>query len=179
MKLLGRAAAALALVCAIGPVAQAQGSCTVSVVANCVVGGTATYGISVTVTAAIRLTISSSTVTIPAPDDVSFDNTASTGAAIAYNIRSNDAWTLSISSPAATWTAAPPSARQDKPVGDLQWSTTLGGTYADVGAALATVTSGSATANTFQSLFIRAKLAWLLDTPGTYQIPVVLSITAP
>lgn len=157
----------------------AQGTCQVNGVATCNVGGTATYGISVTVTPAIRLTVSSSTVTIPAPDDASYIATFTTGSAIAYNIRANSAWTLSISSSATFWTAAPAEARQDKPTSDLQWSTTIGGTYADVSGTLATVNSGTATANLFASVFVRAKLAWLLDRPGTYQIPVVFTITAP
>lgn len=156
----------------------AQGSCEVNNQTSCIITG-ASYAISVTVTAAIRLTTASSTVSIPAPTDVSYDNGFTTGVALAYQIRSNGSWTVSISSSAATWTAAPASARQDKPQTDLQWSSALNGTYADVTGTPANIDAGTATGGVFRNVFLRSKLSWSTDRDGTYQIPVVLSITAP
>lgn len=158
--------------------AAGQGTCQVNNQNSCILTG-ASYAISVTVTAAIRLTTASSTVTIPAPNDASYDAGSTTGVALAYQIRSNTNWTVSISSSAATWTASPASARQDKPQTDLQWSTALAGTYTDVTGTPTNVDTGVATAGSFRNVFLRSKLSWALDRDGTYQIPVVLSITAP
>lgn len=93
-------------------------------------------------------------------------------------VLANAAWTLSISSGSANWTASG-GARATKPQTDLRWATGAGGTYTPMSVANATVASGTATGGTVVSVYYRALWSWTLDSPGTYTLPVVFLITAP
>lgn len=171
----------LVAACCLPSVGAAQGTCQVNGfnATGCIAGGDAANSITFTITSAARLTLSTSVVTLPAPTDVSFNAGLSGAASVGYIIRANAPWALSIVSSAASWTATPFSARQDKPVGDLQWATTAGGSYADLTTTPVSVSSGPATAGTTLAVWFRTKLGWTLDSPGSYEIPVALVITAP
>lgn len=156
--------------------AAAQLTCTVTVVASCTVGGAASAALSIQIRSVSRVTMASSSVSMPAPIDTSgFGPPGSVG----FEVRSNAAWTLVISSGSAVWTASPPSARQNKPRSDLQWSLAAAGTYTDVTGTQVTFASGAATNSSVQTLYLRYKFAWLLDAPGNYSIPISVVLTAP
>lgn len=159
--------------------ADAQLTCTVSNAANCVVGGTAASAITVTVTEASRVTLSSSSVSLPAPNEVSYNNGFGSPGSVQFQVRSNTNWSVAVSSPATFWSSSPVSARADKPVSDLQWSLNSGGPYTDMAAGLATIATGTATGGNTQTLYLRSKYSWAQDLPGSYSIAVQVTLTAP
>lgn len=161
------------------PQVFAQGTCQVNNRANCVLGGTAGYGMNLTVTTVVRLQIPSATVALGTATAAEF--TAGFGAATLtpVTIRANRSWTVTLASTAAFWTGIGPLARANKPVTDLQWGTGAGGPFADLTMAQTTIGVGAATAGTVVSLYFRPRYAWTLDTPGAYSLPLQLTITAP
>jgi hypothetical protein len=181
MRAMSRLAWVAALWAALPSAASGQGSCQVNGFATCVapVTADATNSITFTITSAARLSLASTVVNLPAPTDVNFNSGLSGIASLDYTMRANTAWALSISASSALWSASPASARQDKPVGDLQWATSAGGTYTDMTTTPVAVSSGTATAGAVLAVWFRMKLGWTLDTPGNYSIPVTLIITAP
>lgn len=162
-----------------GARAEAQLTCTVSVAGACTVGGAASAAINITIQPATRVTMASSTVTIPQPTDASYTAGFGNPGSVAFEVRSNDVWAVSISSSSTTWSFSPPSARSDKPRADLQWSLAPAGPYTDVSATLTSFASGSATNSSIQTLYLRSKYDWALDRPGTYSIAVQVTLTAP
>ncbi len=175
LTIIGLAAALLLPAAAL----EAQLTCTINNVANCTVGGTATAAINVTIQQATRVTLASSTVTIPQPTDASYNAGFGAPGSVTFEVRSNAAWRVSISSSSTTWSFSPPSARTDKPRTDLQWATAPGGPYTDLSAAITSIATGTATNSSVQTLYLRSKYNWTLDRPGTYSIAVQVTLTAP
>lgn len=159
--------------------AAAQLTCTVTVVSSCIVGGTVGAAINITISSVARVTMASSTVSMPAPTEVSYNTGFGQPGSVGFEVRANAAWTLVISSGSTTWGFSPPTARTDKPRSDLQWSLASGGTYTDVTGSQVTFASGSATNSSIQTLYLRSKYTWILDKPGSYTIPVSITLTAP
>ena len=160
--------------------AQAQAAtCEVNNAATCTAGGLATFSINLTITTAAVVTTPNSIVNFPTATAADFTVGAGSVVSVPFVIRSNTSWALAISSPATTWTAAPASARQNKPRSDLEWSTAAAGTYAAVTGAPVTFTTGAATGTGAFNLWLRVRWAWTLDTPGNYTIPVTVTLTAP
>ena len=140
---------------------------------------------SVTVGALVKLGMSSATTTLtnPTADDVD------AGAVIAnagptFTIKANRSWTLKIKSQnAANWTYVGTDAGV-KPISDLAWSTSAGGTFAAITSSDVTFASGAAASNgAAASAFFRT--SWTNDftsasnAPGTYSLPIVFTLTAP
>ncbi len=173
------AATAVALCCLPARRIGAQLSCTVNGVATCLVGGTASAALNITIQQATRVTVASSTVTIPQPTDASYTAGFGSPGTVAFEVRSNAAWRVSISSSSTTWSFSPPTARTDKPRADLQWALAPAGPYTDLSAAITSILTGTATNSTIQTLYLRSKYDWTLDRPGTYSIPVQVTLTAP
>ena len=95
-------------------------------------------------------------------------------------MRANTPWSLTIRASAATWTGVGVDARANRPAADLQRATVVGGPYSDMTTLAFNLFSGApATAGTNLTLFFRARYQWLLDTPGTYTLPLELTISAP
>lgn len=140
---------------------------------------------SVTVGALVKLGMSSPTTTLtnPTADDVA------AGAVIAdpgptFTVKANRSWTLKIKSQNASNWSYIGSDGGVKPISDLAWSTSAGGTFAALSSTDATVTSGAAASNgSAAAVFFRT--SWLNDftsvsnAPGTYQLPIVFTLTAP
>ena len=80
---------------------------------------------------------------------------------------------------AARRLAISPSARLTKPAADLQWGLSATGPFTDLATATATLGTGAATAGQAINLYVRARYSWTADTPGSYSLPVQLTITAP
>ncbi|HJQ11517.1 MAG TPA: hypothetical protein VJ840_10870 [Gemmatimonadaceae bacterium] len=140
---------------------------------------------SVTVGALVKLGMSSATTTLtnPTADDVDAGNAIDNAGPI-FMIKANRSWTLKIKSGNATnWTYVGSDAGV-KPIGDLAWSTTSGGTYAAITNADVTFASGASASNgTAAQAFFRT--SWVSDfssasnAPGTYSLPIVFTLSAP
>lgn len=159
--------------------ATAQGTCTLIGQNTCAVGGNATYGITVTVTVASRLTIPSTVVALAGPTSGSFDAGVGVAVSVPISVWSNTGWALTVRATNATWTAVPGTARQNKPAADLQWALAPGGPFVAMTTTSATVQSGVAVGGGVVSLHLRALYQWTLDRPGAYELPLQLTITAP
>lgn len=174
-----RAAAAVVAALLLGAgTAAGQGNCQRNGNGTCAVGGTATYGLTLTITRAARVTATTTSLTIPAPNLASYDTGFGTPTLLGVTVQANTPWTLDLAGVDATWTAGV-GARPDKPVGDLQWAFTAPGAYSDLTQTNVTVFSGPATANTSGELYFRVRYDWTLDSPGTYSLPIRLVLTAP
>lgn len=158
---------------------QAQLTCTANGIATCAITPSASSAINITVTSAARVTLASSTVSLPQPNEVSYNTGFGAPGSVQFEVRSNAPWTVSISSSATLWTATPLSARQNKPRSDLQWATVLGGPYTDMTGTNANLATGTATNSSIQTLFLRSRYAWATDRPGTYSIQLQVTLTAP
>ncbi len=168
-----------ALLCAVRPLAS-QGTCQRVREGSCVVGGDVTHTITVTITRATRLEASASSVPLTAPSSVDYDAGYGQTTGPTLLMKANSAWNVTVRSTQALWTASAAPARANKPVADLQWSLAAGGPFVDMTTTAATLTSGAAaTAGTSVALYVRVKYAWLLDTPGSYSLPLQLTVTAP
>lgn len=158
---------------------QAQVNCTVNNQATCTAGGAASTAITITISRVARLLSPSGTLTLPQPNVAQFETGSGTPLSVALNVRANSSWALTIRGGATQWTASPGSAWQTKPVGDLQWSTSVSGPFTNMTTSLVPLASGSATASTSPPLFLRGRFAWANDRPGNYSIPVQIVLTSP
>jgi hypothetical protein len=172
-------ALALGLVSLASSAAEGQVNCTVNNAATCTAGGAATTAITITISTVARLTSLSSSITLPVPDINQFDAGFGTPVAVALSVRANTTWSLSIRGGAALWTATPGTAWQNKPVGDLQWATSVGGPFTNMTTTLVPLASGTATAGSAPPLFMRGRFQWINDRPGNYTMAVQVVLTAP
>jgi hypothetical protein len=94
-------------------------------------------------------------------------------------IRANGPWSLGISALNPTFTAVPADGSSImKPASDAAWA--LGsGAFTPLSTTVAAVTTGAASAGTFVTLSVRTAYVFQQDGPGTYTLPLVLTITAP
>ncbi|HRN53512.1 MAG TPA: hypothetical protein PK788_08440 [Gemmatimonadaceae bacterium] len=168
----------LGLAVALAAPARAQVNCTVNNQNSCTAGG-ANTAINITISRVARLTSPSGTLTLPQPNVNQFDAGFGNPLNVTLNVRANGNWALAIRAGQNTWTATPGTARQDKPVGDLQWSTSGSGPFTNMSTSLVSLASGGATASASPPLFLRARFAWASDRPGNYSIPVQIVLTTP
>lgn len=161
------------------PRAGAQGTCNVNNRATCQVGGTAAYGMNVTIPRVVRLSLPATPVLLGAADAAAF--TAGFGAAVLVplTLRANTGWSLTLAATSPQFTGTGPAARADKPATDLQWSVAAGGPFASLSTTGVGIATGTATAGQTVTLHLRSLYSWTLDTPGAYSLPLQLTITAP
>jgi hypothetical protein len=142
---------------------------------------------SVTVGALVKLGMSSATTTLTAPTADQVDaGTNIDNAGPSFTIKANRSWTVKIKAQPAVagfWDYVGANSGQ-KPIGDLLWATSSGGSYTAISASDATFASGASASNgTAAQAFFR--VSWLNDfssasnAPGTYSLPVVFTLTAP
>lgn len=150
---------------------------------------TTTHTVSATVGVIVMLEMSSTTTTLtnPTADDI-HNSAAILDAGPTFAISSNQPWTLNIRSlNASIWTytgsfGAGPSG--NKPIGDLAWATSAGGTYTPITTADAVFVSDNKNADHFpaQAFF---KTTWPSDlsaghnAPGVYSLPIAFTLTSP
>ncbi len=173
------ALAAMVLGTALGA-SQAKAQCSDNA-GSCFTTNTA----SVTVGALVKLGMSSLTTTLTSPtaDQLGAGLAPVPDAGPIFTIKSNRGWTLNIKSGNPTdWTYSG-SFSGVKPISDLQWSTTAGGSYAPITASDVTFTSaGSSTNGTAAQPFF--KTLWTADftsasnAPGDYSLPIVFTLSA-
>jgi hypothetical protein len=136
---------------------------------------------SVTVGTMLKLTLSSTTTSLTSPDTTAFNNGYQDYlAALSATVKANRGWSLKVNGGAATWTAVGAGARANKPVGDLEWSTSGGAPFTALTTSAASIaSSASGTSGTTTTLSYRTLWNYTLDTPGTYSMDVVFTATAP
>ena len=141
---------------------------------------------SVTVGALVKLGMTSATTTLtnPTADDVDAGLTVGPDAGPTFTIKANRSWTLKIKSGNATnWTFVGSGAGV-KPISDLLWALTSGGSYAAITNSDVTFTSGASSTNG-ASAQPHFKTQWTADftsasnLPGVYSLPIVFTLTAP
>lgn len=159
--------------------AAAQGNCNVNKTGACQVGGTATFAMTLTISAVVRLTFPSAIIALGTATSAEFSAGFGTAISVPVTVQANTGWAIAVSGPVSLWTATPVTARQNKPIGDLQWATTAGGPYSNLSGAPASIRAGGATALTVVPLTLRSRYAFNLDFPGSYSLPVLFTITAP
>ena len=146
-----------------------------------------THTASVTVGALVKLGMStpSTALTNPTADQVDAGTPLDNAGPI-FSIKANRSWTLKIkANPAVAgfWDYVGSFSGQ-KPIGDLAWATSAGGTYTAISATDATFTSNAGASNgaAAQAFF---RTSWLSDftsasnAPGAYSLPIVFTLTAP
>jgi len=179
IRRIGHLLSSLALLAVAAEAAAAQGTCTANNAVICTFGNTATLALTITVTAAVRLETTATSVTLATPSGTDFDNIFGAPTSLGIDVRSNRAWALSVRATTATWTASGIGARANRPVGDLQWATAPAGPYTDMTTTNLSLASGVPTAGALSTMYLRGRYAWNLDTPGSYSLSVQLTLTAP
>ena len=157
-----------------------QAQCTASgAPANCGLPGS----VSMTAGRVVRLQMSAGSTSLTAPTPADFDAgfNATTGPTL--TVSANAAWTLQIRASSAVWGATNTSpgapARTNKPAADLMWSTAANGSFAALTTGDANLVNGAATANNATTLYFQTLYHWTLDTPGSYSLSIVLTLTSP
>jgi len=174
------ALAAVALQGAMAGALEAQEFCQRNGTGNCTISDNTLFTINITITRAVRLSMTPATVLLDTPTGAEFEAGFGQTTGPVLTMKANTAWSISIRSTQALWTATPAAARQDKPVSDLRWGTAVAGPFTSFTTANVTLRSGAtATAGTVIPLFLRVQYAWLLDVPGSYTLPLQLTVTAP
>jgi len=135
----------------------------------------------VTVGTVLRLTLSGLFTPLTTPDETAFDNGFQDDVgALTATVKTNRGWTLSIRSAAASWTPSGAGARPAKPAADLLWSTSGGAPFTALTVSDATLgTSATGTPSASSTVSYRTLWDYTLDTPGTYALDVVFTVTAP
>lgn len=161
---------------------SAQGACSVDkrTGGTCTIGGTATHAITLTISRAVRLELSASSIPLAAATGADFDAGFGQTAGPTLTVKSNAPWALSVRATQATWTESGATARVGKPSADFLVGSSPLGPFLALTTTPVTLASGAAgTSGTVLPLTFRVAYAWLLDTPGSYTIPIQLTITSP
>ncbi|MDQ8153596.1 MAG: hypothetical protein P3B98_02940 [Gemmatimonadota bacterium] len=172
-----------ALSAAGAPRAAAQSSCTTSSSIRSASARTCTITISTpnassyTNPKLLSLTVSSTTIDLTV-NEAAFVAGETPEAILTLQVQGNRSWVVTASGP-AVWTSSGTMAWAAKPVDDLLWSTTSGAAGTPLSVSAATVMSGGATAVVSSTLYWKAALAWETDKPGSYALPVTLTLTTP
>jgi len=147
--------------------------------ANCGVPGS----VSMTAGRVVRLQMSAGSTSLTAPTPADFDAGFNSTTGPTLTVSANAAWTLHIRSATSVWGATNTSpgapARATKPAGDLMWSTASNGAFAALSTSDANLVGGSATASNATTLYFQTLYDWTLDTPGSYNLSIVLTLTSP
>jgi hypothetical protein len=129
----------------------------------------------------LQMNPGSTALTAPTPADFDAGFNATTGPTL--TVSANAAFTLHVRAGAVFWTATNTSpgapARLTKPAGDLKWATASGGPFNALTTTDVNLATGAATASNVTTLYFQTLYGWLLDTPGVYSLPVVLTLTSP
>jgi hypothetical protein len=172
--------AGLVALLAAGIPAIAHAQCTASgAPATCTQAGS----VSMTAGRVVRLQSSAASTTLTAPTPADFDAGFNATTGPTFTVSANAAWTLSLRAGSSLWTAVNTSpgapARTNKPAADLTWSTAPAGTFLALSTTDASLFTGTATASNVTTVYFHTAYDWTLDTPGSYSLAVVLTLTAP
>jgi hypothetical protein len=159
--------------------ANAQTSC--GGIGSCTQTNTA----SVAVGALVKMTMSSLTTALTSPTADNIDLGAQlVNAGPTFTIKANRGWTLNIkTSNTPNWTYVGGNAGV-KPIGDLMWATSNGGSYTAITngdvpfASSLTASNGTAASAFFRTTWV-ADFASQANVEGTYSLPIVFTLSAP
>jgi hypothetical protein len=171
-----RALAALGLLLLAVPL-RAQVNCTANP-SQCSIGA---QSIRITVDPVVSLAILPATTALTAPTAAHFNAGFAPTAGPTLTVRANSDWSLAISAATAVWSATDTEsvpARTDKPASNLRWATSPGGPFTPLSTSAVNLVTGSATGGTATTIHFQTDWAWALDTPGSYSLQLVLTITA-
>ena len=139
--------------------------------------------VSMTAGRVVRLEMSTGSTTLTAPTPADFDAGFNSTTGPTLTVSANAAWTLQIRAANPTWTATNTSpgapARVNKPAADLLWSIVSSGAFTPLSSVDASLVTGPATASSATTLYFRTLYDWTADTPGSYDLAIVLTLTSP
>ncbi len=173
------ACASAALALAGAPNARAQGNCSLTIVTGtCTVTTGAT--IQTSPSGIVALTVSPTATTLAPPSAADFNSGTTPAASVMITVATNNSATVTAACGQPTWAAIGSGASASKACADLEWSADANTGFTALTTSGQTVVSAASPTNgTSVSIFLRARLTWTADTPGTYSMPVKLSIAAP
>ena len=178
-------ASAIAFFVAAPGSARAQGQCQTTGGDVCQTQANNQNSISLTITRATRLELSSTNIALLAATAGAFDTTFGETAGFTLTVKSNQSWAVTTRVTSGSWIATPlggsgATPRANKPAADLSWATSSGGSFTPYSTTDTQLqASGAATPGTVIPLFFRVQYAWTLDTPGVYTIPIQFTVIAP
>lgn len=135
--------------------------------------------VKVTVASVLRLTLSQAATSLTSPNEAAYDAGFQLDPGPSVAVKANRPWTLKLSANAGTWSAVGAGANASKAASDLQWATSLGGTYSGFSTTPATLLTGNGTGNTNQTVYYKTLWSYNNDTPGDYSLVVVYTLSAP
>ena len=101
------------------------------------------------------------------------------GAPVAVTARANRSYTVTISSPASTFSYTGTRPNPNKPSSDLQWALSAGGGFASLGTGGTVLSGGSATNGVTQNVHYRTLWNIAQAPAGSYALDVSFTISAP
>lgn len=175
------AVAALATLASLGLAATSAHAqnCLLNGQSQCVVTGDATRSLFITISPNTRLIVPTGNIVLSTPATTELQTSVGVPVPVSVTVRSNTAWSVSISAGATVWSATPASARQNKPASDLQWGLSPTGSFVGLSTTPVTLQSGGATGAANIPLHLRTLYNFALDRAGSYQLQVRVTITAP
>ncbi|MGH7602629.1 MAG: hypothetical protein ACRENK_01380 [Gemmatimonadaceae bacterium] len=139
--------------------------------------------VSMTAGRIVRLEVSAGSTALTPPTTADFDAGQNSTTGPTLTVSANSSWTLQLHASTAVWTATNTSpgapAWVNKPAGDLEWSTSVGGPFNALTTTDATLVSGPATPANATTLYFQTLYNWTQDTPGNYTLAIVLTLTSP
>lgn len=141
---------------------------------------------SLTIPKVVRLAASASAITLNTPDFTtdSLNNQSTQTTFNGMNVRANHAWTLNVSSAAATWTYTPAAgaAGGSRDAADLEFQANCAGGWSSVSNTAAAIASGALTDGTAASVCFRTNFpndyTSVKNRPGSYTIALTLTLAA-
>ena len=138
---------------------------------------------AITVPTILRLTIGSATTPFGSITQADYDLTRKDIAGPSVVVKANQPWRVQLSSAAINWSAVNTDplnpARTNKPLADLLWAPTLGGSFTAVTGTPIQIGAGGRTGGTTIPLAFRSLWSYTLDTPGNYSIGVTFTLISP
>ena len=130
-----------------------------------------------------RLALSQTTTTVPAPTAADFTAGFRDAPGPIVTIAANSPYRVTVQAAFTAWQYTGSAANPGKPANDLRWSRAATGPWTLAGTAStlwpATGTAAPATASQTVSLFYRTLWQWTGNPPGTYALPVNITLTSP
>ena len=165
--------------CSLFPPSSADAQTSCSGAPSCSV----TVQLSLTRNYVASLQLSSATTALPAVTADAFTTGFTPATGPALTVRSNAPYVLTIQAAQPTWSYTGSGANPAKTANDLEWSTSATGPFNGAGAVRqlwpSSGAAASATALQTISLFYQVRWSWANSPPGTYSLPVTITLTSP
>jgi hypothetical protein len=169
--------AATALLCACAPGRVSAQSCNASsetLAGSCSFNAT----LSAIIPFMARLSSSTSTTSLGVLDRAALSSGSMVTTGPTVSAVANFAWSVSVKAGAASWSYEGTVSDPQKPVADLRWRI-ADGVLTAMSTTGAQVISGTAGLSATATLTFSTLWPWSSSPPGTYTVPVTLTLTAP